>query len=52
MGCRRVMEPDSEEMRRILVPRAMCFERKREWIMKGGEMADVALEEADQLMSC
>jgi hypothetical protein len=36
------MEPDSLETRRILEPlgRSLAFER--EWIMKGGAIADVA----------
>lgn len=38
------MDPASEEMRRILDPGGRRWERKREWIMNGGAMEDVAGE--------
>lgn len=37
-----MIEPDSEEIRRILEPFVMFLARNRDWTMKGGEMADVA----------
>ncbi len=37
------MEPDSEEIRRTLEPLPIWWERKSEWMMKGGETADVAV---------
>lgn len=40
-----MIEPDSEETRRIFEPRVRCLERWREWIMKGGDVADVAGKE-------
>jgi hypothetical protein len=39
-----VMEPDSEETRTIFELGARCLDRWREWIMKGGEIADVAVK--------
>jgi hypothetical protein len=39
------MEPDSEEIRRTFEPLDKYFARVKEWIMKGGEIADVAVQE-------
>jgi hypothetical protein len=36
------MDPDSEETRMSLEPEVRCLARKRECVIKGGEMADVA----------
>jgi hypothetical protein len=39
------MDPDSEETRRILEPAGRRCARWREWIMNGGAMDDVAVED-------
>jgi hypothetical protein len=39
------MDPDSEETSMIFEPGLRCLALKREWMMKGGEIADVAVGE-------
>jgi hypothetical protein len=42
-SCRRKIDPDSEETRRILDLGGRYLAVKREWIMNGTEIADVAI---------